>query len=655
MSVKLPDVGRQRAVIERIHPEIDGGRFPIKRAVGETVVVEADVFVDGHESLSAVVEFRPEGAKKWSEVPMEPVVNDRYRAAFPVEQIGFHEYRIVAWLDPFRAWRRDLFKREAAGQVTAVELEIGLALIEEAAGRAKGSDAKALAKWANEIRSLESDLPAATALALDAAMAALTLSNPDRTYETVSHTLRVRGERHRALFSSWYEVFPRSTAPNPGQPGTLRTLCDRLEYIASMGFDVVYLPPIHPIGITYRKGRNNNVRCEPGDVGSPWAIGGPEGGHTAIHPDLGSFDDFAAVVERAHGLGMEIALDIAFQCSPDHPWVKEHPSFFKSRPDGTIQYAENPPKKYQDIYPIQFDTPDWKTLWRELANVFLFWCERGVRIFRVDNPHTKSFYFWEWAIAEVQSKFPDAIFLAEAFTRPKVMHRLAKLGFTHSYTYFTWRNSKQELTEYLTELTKTDSVEYFRPNFWPNTPDILHEALQQGGRPTTMARAVLAATMSSNWGIYGPAYELCENAPREPGSEEYLDSEKYQIRWRDLDAPWTLRPLIGTLNEIRHRNASLQQMRGFDFHDIDNDALICYSRIDPKGENIILVIVNLDPAHTQSGWTQLNLAAMGLSDGQRFRVEDLLAGTSYIWHGPRNFVMLNPHEMPAHVFRIDQA
>lgn len=654
MATKFPGDGRLRTVIENVYPEIDGGRFPVKRIVGETVDVEADIFVDGHEALSAVLEYRAAHAKKWLQTPMEFPDNDRYRASFAVESIGFWEFRIAAWLDPFRAWARDLLKREAAGEVTAVELEIGAQLIEEAAKRAKSAARRMLSGWAGEIRARSNELPAATALAMDAAMNALALAHADREHETVSPILRVRAERQRAQFSSWYEVFPRSTAPVPGRHGTLRTLCDRLESIAAMGFDVVYLPPVHPIGSTFRKGKNGSARCEPGDVGSPWAIGSSEGGHAAIHPDLGDFDDFAALARRAECLGMEIALDIAFQCSPDHPWVSTYPSFFKSRPDGSIQYAENPPKKYQDIYPLDFDTPDWKSLWRELLKVFLFWCERGVRIFRVDNPHTKPFPFWEWTIAAVQEKHPGVIFLAEAFTRPKVMHRLAKLGFTQSYTYFTWRNGKDELTEYLKELTQTDAVEYFRPNFWPNTPDILHETLQRGGRAAFMGRAVMAATMASNWGVYGPAFELCENVPREPGSEEYLNSEKYEIRWRDLDAPWSLSPLLARLNAIRKENAALQRTRGCEIHAIDNPALLCYSRGLPSRESVVLVVVNLDWNTPQSGFTNLNMAALGLDADARFRVTDLLADASYSWQGPRNYVLLDPHVMPAHVFRIQR-
>lgn len=654
MAIRFPEDARNRAVIENVSPVIDGGRFPIKRIIGESIDVEADIFVDGHEALSAVLEYRCKGASKWLQSSMEFLDNDRYGASFVVESIGFWEYRIAAWLDPFRAWERDLRKREEASQVTAVDLEIGALLVDAAASRAKGADRKMLSRWAKDIRESSHDLHAATLLAMDAAMTALALAHADREHETVSPVLRVRAERERAQFSSWYEVFPRSTALGPGQHGTLKTLAQGLEYIASMGFDVVYLPPIHPIGATFRKGRNNSVQCEPDDVGSPWAIGSPDGGHTAIHPDLGDFDDFAALVRHAADLGMEVALDVAYQCSPDHPWVTKYPSFFKHRPDGSIQYAENPPKKYQDIYPINFDTPDWKTLWRELVKIFLFWCERGVRIFRVDNPHTKSFYFWEWAIATVQQKYPDAIFLSEAFTRPKVMHRLAKLGFTQSYTYFTWRNGKDELAEYLTELTKTDSVEYFRPNFWPNTPDILHETLQQGGRPAFMGRAVMAATMVPNWGIYGPAFELCENVPREPGSEEYLHSEKYEVRWWDRNAPWSLRPLLTRLNTIRKENAALQQLRGCDIHQIDNPALLCYSRIDSSRESVVLVVVNLDWNSAQSGFTNLNLAALGIGANEQFRVTDLLADTSYLWQGPRNYVLLDPQVMPAHVFRVER-
>jgi len=413
-----------------------------------------------------------------------------------------------------------------------------------------------------------------------------------------------------------------------------------------MGFDVLYLPPIHPIGVTERKGKNNALKAGPGDVGSPWAIGGKEGGHKAIHPQLGTFADFDLLVKEAGKEGISVALDIAFQCSPDHPYVREHPQWFRARPDGTIQYAENPPKKYQDIYPFDFESKDWRSLWAELKSIFEFWIGHGVTIFRVDNPHTKAFAFWEWCIAELKGKHPELIFLAEAFTRPRVMHKLAKLGFTQSYTYFTWRNTRWELTEYFTELTKDESREYFRPNVWPTTPDILHEYLQKGGRPAFIARAVLAATLAANYGMYGPAFELMEAAPREPGSEEYLNSEKYEIKRWDRDRPDSLRSLISKLNEVRRENAALQSDWSLRFHACDNDQLLCYSK--QEGDNLVLVVVNLDPHHTQGGWIDFDRAP----GGERYALEDLVAAGHYTWSGRRSFVQLDPRTLPAHVFRV---
>jgi starch synthase (maltosyl-transferring) len=450
----------------------------------------------------------------------------------------------------------------------------------------------------------------------------------------------------KARFSSWYELFPRSL-------GTFRDVIAHLPYVAELGFDVLYLPPIHPIGATARKGKNNAVAAAPGDVGSPWAIGAREGGHKAIHPELGNFDDFALLVEKANELNISIALDIAFQCSPDHPYVKAHPKWFRRRPDGTVQYAENPPKKYQDIYPFDFESEEWPELFDELKSVFEFWISKGVKIFRVDNPHTKPFALWEYVIPGIKASHPEVIFLSEAFTRPRIMHRLAKVGFSQSYTYFTWRNTKQELTEYLTELASEDEREYFRPNLWPNTPDILHATLQQGGRAAFIARLVLAATAGASYGIYGPAFELMEHVPREPGSEEYLNSEKYEIKRWDVDRADSLRTLIARLNRIRKENPALQSDWSLKFHGIDNDRLICFSK--KEGDNLVLVIVSLDPRYVQSGWTSLDLDELGLSSDQSFQVDDLLGGGQYAWRGARNYVELNPHALPAHVLRIRAA
>jgi starch synthase (maltosyl-transferring) len=464
--------------------------------------------------------------------------------------------------------------------------------------------------------------------------------SPDIVLE--SNVLEVLVDPVRARFSTWYEMFPRS-ARGDGRHATFKDCVALLPYVQEMGFDVLYFPPIHPIGTTARKGKNNAVSAQPGEVGSPWAIGGKEGGHKAILRELGTFDDFHALVKEANRRGIEVALDIAFQCSPDHPYVREHPDWFRKRPDGGIQYAENPPKKYQDIFPFDFESKDWKNLWAELKSVFEFWAGHGVKIFRVDNPHTKAFDFWEWCIGELKKKHPELIFLSEAFTRPRIMHKLAKLGFTQSYTYFTWRNTKEELADYFTELAQHPSREYFRPNVWPNTPDILHEALQHGGRPAFIVRVVLAATLAANYGLYGPAYELLEHLPREPGSEEYLNSEKYEIRRWDRGRADSLRELIARLNRIRHENAALQGDWSLRFHPTDNHQLLAYSK--REGANVVLTVVNLDFHHAQSGFVDVDIEGS-------FEVLDLLSGGRYRWSRGRNFVELNPHTLPAHVFRV---
>jgi starch synthase (maltosyl-transferring) len=459
-------------------------------------------------------------------------------------------------------------------------------------------------------------------------------------------------DREKAGFSAWYEMFPHSASPVPGQHGTFKDCEARLPYIAELGFDVLYLPPIHPIGITNRKGKNNTITATTGDPGTPWAIGSAEGGHKAVNPRLGTLEDFKNLVAKSKEFSIEIAMDIAFQCSPDHPYVKEHPEWFLHRPDGSIQYAENPPKKYQDIYPLNFETEHWRELWEELKSIIVFWAEQGIRIFRVDNPHTKPFAFWEWLISGIKKEYPDAIFLSEAFTRPKVMYHLAKLGFTQSYTYFTWRNHKQDITEYFTELSQTPVKDFFRPNFWPNTPDILHEYLQKDGRAAFMARLVLAATLSSNYGIYGPAFELMENTPREPGSEEYLNSEKYEIRNWDLNRPDSLKDFIRLVNKIRRDNPCLQRNRNLWSNSTNNDNLICYSKHTDDLSNIILTVVNLDPHTTQSGNINTPLSSWGFDAGKPYRVHDLLSDKIYGWSGEWNYIELNPAACPAHIFRV---
>lgn len=648
----LPDQGQGRAIIEGVQPEIDCGLFAIKRVVGERVVVEADIFADGHDSLSCLVLYKPDQAKAWLEAPMDFLVNDRWRGTFEVTEQGRYVYTVQAWVDHLKTWYKDFRKRIDARQDVSVDLLIGADLIEEAGKRAKGNDARKLKTVAKTLRA-DGDMGRKISTVLDDEVYQLALSYPDRQFATTyDKELGVTVDRERARFSAWYELFPRSCASEEGKHGTFKDCEARLEHVAAMGFDIVYLPPIHPIGTAFRKGKNNAVQAKPGDVGSPWAIGAAEGGHKAIHPDLGTLADFRSLVKKAQSLDMEIALDIAFQCSPDHPYVSEHPAWFRHRPDGTIQYAENPPKKYQDIYPINFETEDWQALWEELRSVMLYWVEQGVKVFRVDNPHTKSFSFWEWAIRTIKEQHPDVMFLAEAFTRPKVMHNLAKLGFTQSYTYFTWRNHKWDLTEYLTELTQTEVREFFRPNFWPNTPDILHAFLQHGGKPAFKLRLVLAATMTANYGMYGPTFELCQNVPREPGSEEYLDSEKYQIRHWNLDDPESLKDLIAQVNRIRRENVALQSDWGLQFHSTDNEHIICYSKQTPDHSNRILVVVSLDPVYTQIGWVGVDTEALGINADYPYQVHDLISGATYTWTGSWNYVELHPQAMPAHIFRI---
>jgi starch synthase (maltosyl-transferring) len=645
--------GRRRVVIEGVQPEIDAGRFAIKRVLGEAVTVEADVFGDGHDAVGCVLLYRGPGDQEWSESVMEPLGNDRWRGRFQVLELGVYRYTIEGWTDRLITWRRDLARRlDAPDQDLGPELEIGGRLIEAAAERAEPADRTRLTQWAAALRAPGDPVARAT-LALDPELGATAARWPDRSFATrYERELTVRVERPRARYSTWYEMFPRSAADTPSRHGTFADCEKRLGYVAEMGFDVLYLPPVHPIGRSFRKGPNNSLAAGPEDVGSPWAIGAREGGHTEIHPDLGTLEDFDRLLRAARDRGLELAMDIAFQCSPDHPWVTAHPQWFRHRPDGSIQYAENPPKKYQDIYPLDFESEDWAALWEELKRVVLFWTERGVRIFRVDNPHTKAFAFWEWLIAEVQTAYPDTIFLAEAFTRPKVMYRLAKLGFSQSYTYFAWRNTRQELVDYFTELSGTEVREFFRPNLWPNTPDILTEHLQIGGRTAFQIRVILAATLGASYGIYGPAYELGEHLPRSPGSEEYLDSEKYEIRHWDVSAPHSLRPLLTRLNRARRENPALQGGGGLRFHPVDNPMLLCYSKATEDRSNVALVVANLDLQHRQAGWVHLDLAAMGLAEDQVFQVHDELSGSRYLWQGPANFVELDPSSMPAHLFRI---
>ncbi len=642
---------RERVVIEHVKPEIDGGRFPIKRIIGEKVVVEADIFTDGHDSITARLLYKGPDDNQWKEVPMLFIENDRWQGEFIVERVGIYYYNLIAWIDHFKSWQKALEKKFAAGQDIRVDILTGAAYVEEASKRASGKDAEALKEISDFVKK-QQDIEKIFLLSISKELSALMDKYLDRSFATTyEKELAVCVDREKALFSSWFEIFPRSCSSEPGRHGTFKD-CERiLPGIAKMGFDVLYLTPIHPIGKTNRKGKNNTLVAEPGDVGSPWAIGSEEGGHKAVHPELGTINDFESLINKARELGVEIAMDLAFQCSPDHPYVKERPEWFSWRPDGTVQFAENPPKKYEDIVPMYFETESWQELWNELKSVVLFWIENGVKIFRVDNPHTKPFAFWEWLIKEIKREYPEVIFLSEAFTRPKVKYRLAKLGFTQSYTYFTWRNTKWELTQYMKELTKTDVREFFRPNFWPNTPDILPEHLQYGGRQAFMMRLVLAATLSSNYGIYGPTFMLYVNEAV-PDKEEYVNAEKYELKYWDWDQPGNLRDFITRINKIRKENPCLQATRNLEFYETDNDHLLCYGKFTEDLSNIILVVVNLDAFHTQSGWLTIPVKQLGIEPGQSYLVHDLLGDDKYIWQGERNYVELNPHISPAYIFII---
>ena len=653
--VALAD-GRVRAVIENIQPAVDGGRFAIKRVVGDRVVVEADCFADGHDVVACMLKWRRAGAA-WQSVPMEPLVNDRWRAGFVVDALGTWEYAVCAWVDPFQSWLHDFARRVDADDVR-VAAATGAALIDQAAGRAgRAGDATLLREWSRELaraaKDAALDVDELKRIGADEPRAALAQRYPDTglafTHPQV-HPIVV--ERERARFSAWYEFFPRSASSNPDRHGTFADCEAWLPYVKRMGFDVLYFPPIHPIGRARRKGRNNTLDPAPGDVGSPWAIGSTEGGHEAILPELGTLADFKRLVQRAAELDIDIALDIAFQCAPDHPWVSEHPQWFRKRADGSIQYAENPPKKYQDIYPFDFESADWRAMWLALAGVFEYWIGQGVRVFRVDNPHTKAYPFWEWVIARLRAQQPDVLLLSEAFTRPRVMHRLAKLGFSQSYTYFTWRNTKQELTAYFTELSQGPGREYFRPNAWPNTPDILPAALQYGGRPVFIARVAMAATLCANYGIYGPAFELLEARALRAGGEEYLDSEKFERRVWELERAESLADFIAVLNRARHANPALQSDAGLRFLPIDNEQLLAYAKTSADGDNTVVCVVNLDPHHTQSGWIEIDPAVFGLQPGQAYQLHDLISGAHYLWHGARNYVSLDPQRTPVHVMEL---
>ncbi len=644
--------GTKRVVIENVKPELSCGQYPVKRVVGEEVRVTADVFGDGHDEVRAVLLYRHSKQKKWQEIPMKFLGNDHWQASFKPDSMGRYVYTLQGWVDHFCTWQKGLTKKYEANQDVRVELLIGAQFLEDAAATAKPGQAKRLHKWAEQLRQYGSASDAVALATSKELTELMDASSERRNVTTYAKVLEVDVERHKALFSTWYEFFPRSAAQEGGRHGNFHDCVRLLPRIAEMGFDTIYLPPIHPIGHSFRKGKNNSVTSEPGEPGSPWAIGAESGGHKSILPELGTLDDFRHFVHEAREHGIEVALDFAIQCSPDHPYVKEHPQWFKWRPDGTVQYAENPPKKYQDVLPVNFENDDWQNLWKELKSILLHWIAQGVYIFRVDNPHTKPFAFWEWVIREVRQQHPQVIFLAEAFTRPRIMERLGKIGFTQSYTYFTWRNTAEEIKEYMRELTKTDMRDYYRPNFWPNTPDILPEALQHGGEPAHITRVVMAATLSSNYGLYGPVYEFGINQPV-PGKEEYYDSEKYEVKHWDWGKLTKIREVITMINKIRKVNPALQTTWNIHFADTDNPQLLCYAKWDDARTNKMLMVINLDPHHTQSGWVKVPLHELDIPDQQQYIVHDLLTERKYTWTNDWNYVELRPHEMPVHVFRVE--
>ncbi|QRQ99554.1 alpha-1,4-glucan--maltose-1-phosphate maltosyltransferase [Dyadobacter sandarakinus] len=644
--------GRKRVIITNVTPQIEGGKYPARRAIGESITVTADIFGDGHDSVAASIVFKHENDQHWDEVAMQFLINDQWEATWRPEKLGFYEYRVTGWIDHYTTWKKGLVKKYEAGQDLAVELLIGVELLDEAGALASETDKPLFSQWAEQLKN-EKNREAAVNLAISGSVAEavgkIRFTNRITVFPT---TFQLEIERKKAAYSTWYEFFPRSAAATPQTHGTFKDAERLLPRVAKMGFDTLYFPPIHPIGEMKRKGRNNTLTPAPTDPGSPWAIGNRLGGHKAVHPELGTIEDFEALVQAAKNLGIEIAMDIAYQCAPDHPYVKEHPQWFKWRPDGTVQYAENPPKRYEDILPFDFETKDWENLWNELKSVIDFWIEKGVKVFRIDNPHTKAFAFWEWMIGEVRRKNPEVLFLAEAFTRPRIMERLAKIGFNQSYTYFTWRNTKWELEQYMNELTKTDQQYYFRPNFWPNTPDILPHHLAEGGENAHIIRFLLAATLSSNYGMYGPVYEFGVNTPH-PGKEEYTDNEKYEIKHWDWERYSRTAEIITRVNRIRRENTALQSTWNIDFAETDNDSIISFVKTDTETGNALLIAINLDVYNTQGAHIKVPVTKFGLDYHQSYRVSDMLSGEKYYWQGEYNYVQMNPYEMPGHILKIE--
>ncbi|MBX7111336.1 MAG: alpha-1,4-glucan--maltose-1-phosphate maltosyltransferase [Dehalococcoidia bacterium] len=641
-----------RVVVDAVFPSVDGGRHPAKAIAGDPVFVRAHVFADGHDVLRAVARYRRLGEKRWSETPLTLATGDEWEGWFTAGAPGEMEFTVEGWVDRFATWRADLEKRITAEWDVSAELLDGAALLRRLAGHAKGDTARGLKRFATRIEGARGSYTERVEAALDPLLAALAQAADPREGATNYRHLRLVVEPQRARFGAWYEFFPRSAGTDPTRSATFAEAAARLPDIAAMGFDVIYLPPIHPIGTTARKGRNNALVAQPDDPGSPWGIGSLEGGHMAVHPDLGTLEDFDRFLEQAAGHGLDVALDLALQCSPDHPWVTEHPEWFRHRPDGSIRYAENPPKQYQDIYPLNFETEDWAALWLEIRKVVDFWIGHGVNIFRVDNPHTKPFRFWHWLIAGVHETHPEVIFLAEAFTRPKVQQALAKFGFSQSYTYFTWRNTKAQIEQFFTELTQRPLADYFRPNLFANTPDILHAYLQEGGKPAFLVRLVLAATLGPSYGIYS-GFEFCENVAVE-GTEEYLDSEKYEIKPRDWDAPGNIKPTITRLNFLRREYAALQFNHRVWFLPTNDDHVVACIKRPPLGGPDVLVVVNLDVTSARDAWFGLPLESLGLPLEAPFLVEDALSGVTQSWAGEWNHVRLDPEVMPAAVFILPE-
>ena len=641
---------RKRVLIENVQPAVDNGRYFIKRVLNESVKVTADIYADGHDTIRASVLYKKASQKKWTEIFMNADGNDAWSANFTVTEKGFYEYKVIAWIDHLSYWYKGFLKKEEAGQHLSVELEEGVLLLTETAANYPKTKAKALLDAAKKLGD-KKGYKEAVAAVQEASFGEMIQAFPLKRFISESApNLKVRVERTKALYSTWYEFFPRSASPDASRWGTFKDCHTILPRVAEMGFDVLYFPPIHPVGKVNRKGRNNSVTAEPGEPGSPWAIGSDEGGHKSVNPELGTMQDYEDLISAAKDQGIEIALDLAFQCAPDHPYVKEHPEWFIWRPDNTIMYAENPPKKYQDIVPLNFECDEWESLWEELKSVIIFWVEKGINIFRVDNPHTKPIPFWEWAIAEVHKKYPDVLFLSEAFTRPKVMAGLAKAGFNQSYSYFTWRINKHELQEYMTELTRTESREYFRPNFWPNTPDILPYHLQGGGPNIFVQRLLLAATLSSNYGMYGMAYEVMDNKGNFNGKEEYLDSEKYEVKHYNWNLRNRVTDAITKVNRIRQEQPALQNTWNIHFTATGNDNLMSYLKIE--GDNIIWCIVNLDPHHTQSGFVEVPKQLLGITEGVNLSLHDLLTDQYYQWNNDWNYVELSPDYYSMHILKV---